>query len=224
LILPREVLQLPRLGCLNIHASLLPRWRGAAPIQRAIQDGDAVTGVCIMQMDEGLDTGPVLCEAQLPITADATAASLQDELAQLGAAQILAALDSLSAGTAQAQPQRSTGATYAAKLSKADARIDWQQGAVQIDRQIRAFNPWPVAQCLLQGEPVKLLRSRATGEGGATAQPGTVLGLRDDALVVACGNGVLLVLELQRAGRKPVLARDFFNASQAPGGLPLVFA
>jgi methionyl-tRNA formyltransferase len=170
-----------------------------------------------------LDTGAVLCEAQTPITAEATAASLHDELAQLGAAQILAALDGLSAGTAQPQPQRSTGATYAAKLSKTEARIDWQQSAVQIDRQIRAFNPWPIAECVLQGEPVKLLRGRVTNEGEASAQPGTVLGLRDDALAVACGDGVLQVLELQRAGRKPVAARDFFNASQAVAGLPLVF-
>jgi methionyl-tRNA formyltransferase len=224
LILPREILRLPRLGCLNIHASLLPRWRGAAPIQRAIQAGDALTGVCIMQMDEGLDTGAVLSEAQLPIAADATAASLQDELAQLGATQILAALDGLSAGNLQAQPQRSTGVTYAAKLSKAEARIDWQQDAAQIDRQIRAFNPWPVAEGLLQGEPVKLLRSCARGAGAAVAPPGTVLGLRDEALAVACGSGVLQVLELQRAGRKPVAARDFFNASQTAAGLPLVFA
>jgi methionyl-tRNA formyltransferase len=223
LILPREVLQLPRLGCLNIHASLLPRWRGAAPIQRAIQAGDAVTGVCIMQMDEGLDTGAVLGEAQLPIAADATAASLRDELALLGAEQLLAALDGLSAGTIQAQAQHPVGATYAEKLSKAEARIDWRQDATQIDRQIRAFNPWPVAECLLQSEPVKLLRSRVTGEGAVTAQPGTVLGLREDALAVACGTGVLQVLELQRAGRKPVAARDFLNASQTANGVPLVF-
>ena len=224
LILPREVLELPRLGCLNIHASLLPRWRGAAPIQRAILAGDAETGVCIMQMDEGLDTGPVLKCAAMPIGAEVTAATLHDEMAELGAVQLLAALDGLVAGTLLATSQPATGVTYAQKLSKAESDIDWRRSAVEIDRQIRAFNPWPVAQARLDGEVVKLLRSRlGAGPAPAGAAPGAVLGLKGDALEIACGEGVLQVLETQRAGRKPVAARDFHNALRLPAGAQAVF-
>jgi len=220
LILPHEVLALPRLGCLNIHASLLPRWRGAAPIQRAILAGDAETGVCIMQMDEGLDTGAVLNCARTGIGPETTAASLHDVLADLGARQILVALDGLAAGTLQAQAQPETGVSYARKLSKPEGMIDWRRTAADIDRQIRAFNPWPTAQTRLHGEPVKLLRSRGTAQiaAPAGAEPGTMLGLDGDALLVACGQGVLQVLELQRAGRKPVAARDFHNALRIPAG------
>ncbi len=223
LILPREVLELPRLGCLNIHASILPRWRGAAPIQRAIEAGDRETGVCIMQMDAGLDTGGVLAEGRQPIGEEATAAELQDELAALGAAQLLAALPLLAAGRLHARPQAREGVTYAEKLSKSEARIDWQQPAVRIDRQIRAFNPWPVAETTLQGEPVKLWRSRLATDAGAPSAPGTVLGLQADALGISCGSGVVQVLELQRAGRKAVSAREFLNAARASDAAPLVF-
>jgi methionyl-tRNA formyltransferase len=225
LILPASLLQLPRLGCLNIHASLLPRWRGAAPIQRAILAGDAETGVCIMQMDEGLDTGAVLAEARLGIGPEITTAQLHDQLAQLGAAQILRALDELNEGRAQASPQSSQGVTYAEKLSKAEARVNWQHDASQIDRQIRAFNPWPVAETTLGGEAVKLLRSRAPAVDSVAGSvaPGTVAGLQGDALEVACGHGVLQVLELQRAGRKPVSAREFMNATRSAAGAALVF-
>jgi methionyl-tRNA formyltransferase len=218
LILPREVLQLPRLGCLNIHASLLPRWRGAAPIQRAILAGDAETGVAIMQMDEGLDTGAVLASAQLPIGVETTAATLHDQLAELGARQLLVALEGLSAGTLQATPQPTDGVTYAQKLSRSESAIDWRRDAVEIDRQIRAFNPWPATETRLDGEVVKLLRSRvgAGEQGAAAATPGTLLGMEGDALRVACGKGVLQVLELQRAGRKAVAARDFYNALRPP--------
>jgi methionyl-tRNA formyltransferase len=224
LILPREVLQLPRLGCLNIHASLLPRWRGAAPIQRAILAGDATTGICIMQMDEGLDTGAVLATASIPIGSETTAAQLHDQLAALGAEQILLALAGLEAGTSRAVPQPQTGVSYAQKLAKAESAIDWRRGAADIDRQIRAFNPWPTAETHLDGETVKLLRSRFVAQNGTISAPGTLLGLNEDALQVACGEGVLQVLELQRAGRKPVAARDFFNALRLAPGVQAVFA
>jgi methionyl-tRNA formyltransferase len=213
LILPAAVLTLPRLGCLNIHASLLPRWRGAAPIQRAILAGDAETGVAIMQMDEGLDTGAVLCEARIPITAEVTSAQLHDELAALGAQQVRKALDGLAAGTLQARAQSTEGVLYAGKLSRSESRIDWTHTAAQIDRQVRAFNPWPAAEALLEGEPVKFWRSRLAARAvPAATTPGTVLGLAGEALDIACGEGVLQVLELQRAGRKAVGARDFMNA------------
>jgi methionyl-tRNA formyltransferase len=214
LILPREVLQLPRLGCLNIHASLLPRWRGAAPIQRAILAGDAETGVAIMQMDEGLDTGAVLTSATQAIGAETTSAVLHDQLAELGAQQLLVALDGLAAGTLRARSQPTEGVTYAQKLSRAESAIDWRRDAVEIDRQIRAFNPWPATETRLDGEIIKLLRSRISAKDqlGGAVEPGTLLGLDGDALRVACGKGVLQVLELQRAGRKAVAARDFYNA------------
>jgi methionyl-tRNA formyltransferase len=214
LILPRALLELPRLGCLNIHASLLPRWRGAAPIQRAILAGDALTGISIMQMDEGLDTGAVLCAASVPIGAECTAAMLHEQLAALGAAQILVALEGVASGELQARPQAADGASYAAKLDKSEARIDWQADAVQIDRRIRAFNPWPVAEARLDGEPVKLWRSRVAPGRSAPpgTQPGTLLGLQAEALEIACGRGVLQLLELQRAGRRALGAREFFNA------------
>jgi methionyl-tRNA formyltransferase len=227
LILPQPLFDLPRHGCLNIHASLLPRWRGAAPIQRAILAGDAETGVCIMQMDAGLDTGAVLCEARLVIGVEQTAGELHDQLATLGAAQILRALDGIARGELRAHAQPTTGITRAEKLSKAEARIDWHQDAAQIDRAIRAFNPWPVAEARLRDEPVKLLRSRVDVSAAArrvvrTVEPGTVLDLAGDALEIACGRGVLQLLQLQRAGRKPVAAREFFNALRA-GGAPLQF-
>jgi methionyl-tRNA formyltransferase len=225
LILPRAVLELPRLGCLNIHASLLPRWRGAAPIQRAILAGDAETGVCIMQMDEGLDTGPVLACASVSIGAETTAATLHDQLAQLGARQLLQILEDCAAGTLKATPQPDSGVTYAHKLSKAEADIDWHRTAIAIDRQIRAFHPWPGAQTRFDGEVVKLLASRVgkPQAAAAVAAPGTVLGLNGDALEIACGEGMVQALELQRAGRKPVSARDFHNALRLPAGKQLAF-
>ena len=233
LILPREVLALPRLGCLNIHASLLPRWRGAAPIQRAIEAGDAETGVAIMQMDEGLDTGPVLAEARLQIGDEDTAADLHERLAALGAAELLKVLPELAAGRVTAKPQAAEGVLHAEKLRKLEARVDWLQSAAGIDRRIRAFNPWPVAETTLNGEQVKLWRSRCddasvgsearAASGAAAAKPGTVLGLADNALAVSCGSGVLQVLELQRAGRKAVSAREFLNSARSSDGAPLVF-
>ncbi len=225
LLLPREVLSLPRLGCLNIHASLLPRWRGAAPIQRAILAGDAETGISIMQMDEGLDTGAVLSRATIPIGAEMTAGQLHDQLAELGARQIVRTLALAAAGELVGEPQPETGVTYAHKLSRAESRIDWHSPAVEVDRRIRAFNPWPAAETRLDGTPVKLLRSRTTSCAAPTgAVPGTLLGLEGQALAVACGGGVLQVLELQRAGRKAVSARDFYNSLRLPAGAHAVFA
>ena len=232
LILPQAVLDLPRMGCLNIHASLLPRWRGAAPIQRAILAGDARTGISIMQMNAGLDTGDILLEAKLPIGTQVVAGELHDQLAALGAAQVLLALEGLASGQLVPRPQPSTGVTHAAKLSKDEARVDWNSDAVQIDRQIRAFNPWPVAETRLRGETVKLLRSRVSpARANSSAMPGssastrvgTLIGLADDALEVCCGQGVLQVLQLQRAGRRPVSARDFLNAEAHADPVPLAF-
>jgi methionyl-tRNA formyltransferase len=166
-----------------------------------------------MQMDEGLDTGGVLCTARVPIDAECTSASLHDTLAELGARQILVALEGRASGALVATAQPEVGVTYAEKLSRGESRIDWTQPAARIDRQVRAFNPWPTAEAMLEGEPVKLWRSRvaASDVRPADAAPGTLLGLSGDALRVACGEGVLEVLELQRAGRKAVSARDFMN-------------
>ncbi|MEP7312587.1 MAG: methionyl-tRNA formyltransferase [Pseudomonadota bacterium] len=214
LILPQAVLDLPRYGCLNIHASLLPRWRGAAPIQRAILAGDRSTGVTIMQMAAGLDTGAMLLQSALPIGVDTVSAGLHDELAALGARLILEALTALPANHLVARPQPEEGVTYAQKLSKAEALLDWSQPAVQIDRQIRAFNPWPVAHTLYQSQPLQLLASRLLPQRLAPADtvPGTVLGLDDGLLCVACGEGVVGVRELRRAGRGTVDAAVFANA------------
>jgi methionyl-tRNA formyltransferase len=217
LILPQAVLDRPRLGCLNIHASLLPRWRGAAPIQRAILAGDAETGVCIMQMDAGLDTGPVLIERRHPIGTHDTAGDLHDSLSELGAAALMEAVEALVAGTVVVRPQPAVGVTYAPKLEKSEAVMDWTQGVATLDRQVRAFNPWPVAETRLAGEPLRILRARIARPTGADAAPGTLLGAAEDGLHVACGDGVLAVSELQRAGKRPVSARDFANAMRLDG-------
>jgi methionyl-tRNA formyltransferase len=217
LILPPAVLLMPRMGCLNIHGSVLPRWRGAAPIQRAVLAGDAETGVTIMQLDEGLDTGPVLLERRRPIGLHDTAGDLHDALAELGAAALLEAIEGLSTGQLLPRAQSAEGVTYAAKIDKSEARIDWTGSAVQLDRQIRAFNPWPVAETRLAGESLRLLRARVAEPRAREAAPGTVLGLAEDGLRVACGEGVLAVGELQRAGKRPVSARDFANAVRLAG-------
>jgi methionyl-tRNA formyltransferase len=217
LILPPPVLALPRLGCVNIHGSLLPRWRGAAPIQRAILAGDAETGVSIMQLEAGLDTGPVLLERRRPIGMHETAGDLHDALAELGAAALIEALDGLAAGTLKARAQPSAGVTYAAKIEKAEARLDWGASAIQLDRKVRAFNPWPVAETLLAGEHLRVLRARVAEPASTDAAPGTLLGIAEDGLRVACGEGVLSIGELQRAGKRPVSARDFANAVRLDG-------
>lgn len=197
LILPQAILEAPAHGCLNIHASLLPRWRGAAPIHRAIMAGDAETGVCIMQMQAGLDTGPVLLCQTTPIGAGDTTGTLHDRLSGIGAALIVEALARLSTLTPQPQPE--DGVTYAAKIDKSEARIDWAQPATHIDRQIRGLSPFPGAWTTLQGERVKLLASHLADGQGA---PGTVLDdALDDALTVACGTGAVRIMRLQRAGK-----------------------
>jgi len=200
LILPQKVLDMPAKGCLNIHASLLPRWRGAAPIQRAIMAGDSESGVCIMQMEAGLDTGPVIACKATGISAADTAASLHDRLAKLGASLIV---DVLEAGRFNAKPQPDHGATYAAKIEKSEARVEWSQPAEIVDRHIRGLSPFPGAWCEMNGERVKLLDSRVVGLSGA---PGEVLG---DNFTIACGSGAVQILRLQRAGKGPMEARVF---------------
>ncbi|HEU5135526.1 MAG TPA: methionyl-tRNA formyltransferase [Steroidobacteraceae bacterium] len=217
LILPQPALDLPRLGCVNIHGSLLPRWRGAAPIQRAILAGDAQTGVTIMQLDAGLDTGPVLLERGRAIGPHDTAGDLHDALSVLGAEALIEALEGLAAGTLRPRAQPATGATYAPKVEKSEARLDWSASAVQLDRQVRAFNPWPIADTLLENETLRILRGRVAEAGGVHAQPGTLLGIADDGLRVACGEGVYAIGELQRAGKRPITARDFANAVRVAG-------
>jgi methionyl-tRNA formyltransferase len=212
LILPPSVLEIPRLGCVNIHGSLLPRWRGAAPIQRALLAGDAETGVTIMQLDAGLDTGPMLLVRRRPVGAHDTASDLHDALAALGAAALLEALDGLAAGTLVPRPQPAEGVSYAPKIEKSEAVLDWSASAIQLDRQVRAFNPWPMAETHFAGERLRVLRAKVAPASAGNAAPGTLLGLTGDDLHVACGEGVLAVRELQRAGKRPVSARDFANA------------
>ncbi|MFC0199777.1 methionyl-tRNA formyltransferase [Paracoccus rhizosphaerae] len=206
LILPQPVLDAPRLGCLNIHASLLPRWRGAAPIHRAILAGDAETGVAIMQMEAGLDTGPVMATRRTPIGADETTADLHDRLAVIGADLIADVLPRLPL---PATPQPKQGVTYAAKIDKAEARIDWSRPADEIDRQIRGLSPFPGAWCDIDGERVKLLRSRVVPGGG---QPGTVL----PSFTVACGTGAVQITLAQRAGKRPMAAADLLRGWTLP--------
>ncbi|MDH4868868.1 methionyl-tRNA formyltransferase [Alcaligenes nematophilus] len=203
LILPKWTLELPRYGCFNIHASLLPRWRGAAPIQRAIQAGDAATGITIMQMDEGLDTGDMLVRSELAIRDDHSAATLHDDLAQLGAQALLEALQQVRDGTLQATPQPEEGVTYAEKLSKAESVLDLGQPAKELERRIRAFDPVPGSTLSLPGveQPVKVWRAQAL-EQKHSAEPGQVLNVSAQGIDVACGEGVLRLLELQKAGSK----------------------
>jgi methionyl-tRNA formyltransferase len=203
LILPPAVLAAPRAGCLNIHASLLPRWRGAAPIHRAVMAGDAETGVCIMRMEAGLDTGPVLLRAAVPIGEEETTGELHDRLAQLGAGLIVQALARLPDLVAVAQGAE--GVTYAAKIDKAEARIDWTRPAAEVARLIRGLSPAPGAWCLAGGERVKLLRARAVAGAGT---PGEVLEGAAEALVVACGQGAVAVSEVQREGRRAMAVAE----------------
>lgn len=203
LILPQAVLDLPRFGCLNIHASLLPRWRGAAPIQRALLAGDDESGVCVMQMEAGLDTGPVLLREVLAITADETAATLHDKLAMLGARLVVDALGRLPL-PATAQPAE--GVTYAHKIDKAEATIDWTCSAAELDRHIRAFNPFPGAQVRFAGQPVKLWRAVPVAGSG---EPGTILAVDRRQIIVACGDRALAVSELQKAGGKRLPVDQF---------------
>ena len=213
LILPQAVLAAPRHGCLNIHASLLPRWRGAAPIHRAIMAGDAETGICIMQMEAGLDTGPVLLREATPIGPEETTGQLHDRLSAMGARLIVDALARLDDLVPAVQPE--AGVTYAAKIDKAEAAVDWTRPAPEVDRLIRGLSPFPGAWTEHDGQRIKLLASRlATGQGA----PGTVL---DDALTVACGRGAVKLLRLQRAGRGAQDAAEFLRGQPLPKGTRL---
>jgi methionyl-tRNA formyltransferase len=215
LILPAAVLVIPLLGCFNIHASLLPRWRGAAPIQRALLAGDVETGITIIQMDAGLDTGAMLLKKRLPITANDTTQTLHDKLAPLGAEAIVQALDILCRDGVAAEVQDAALATYAAKINKDEARVDWRLAATEIVRAVRAYNPYPAAFTLLRGEPLKLWAAEAIAGAG---EPGTVLAADKSGIVVACGTGALQITELQRAGGKRLGAAQFLAGVVISGG------
>ncbi len=205
LLLPKAILQVPRLGCINLHASLLPRWRGAAPIQRAILAGDRESGASVMQMDEGLDSGPVLAECRVPIGPQTTGASLHDALAEQGARLLVESLAALAEGHLQARPQPAEGVTYAKKLSRAESGLDWTRPAVELERQVRAFTPWPGSHFEVEGTRIKL-HAAALAEG--KGRPGEIL---DERLTVACGAGALRLLELQRPGKAAQPAEAFLR-------------
>jgi methionyl-tRNA formyltransferase len=212
LILPTSVLSIPRYGCWNVHASLLPRWRGAAPIQRAIEAGDEITGVCLMQMEKGLDTGPVLLSLSTPINPDDTAASLQERLAALGAEVLGDGLKLLRAGMRPLpQPQPDEGATYARKLEKHESRLDFSRSAEELDRQLRAFQPWPGAEAIVDGERLRIHVAKPLPLEHKQA-PGSVLAASRAGLDIACGRGALRLLKVQREGGRPVAIADFLNA------------
>lgn len=209
LILPQVVLDIPRLGCINSHASLLPRWRGAAPIQRAVEAGDAESGVTVMRMEAGLDTGPMLLKVVTPISAEDTGGTLHDRLAEMGPPAVVQAIAGLADGSLQGEIQDDALATYAHKLNKDEARIDWTRPAIELERLIRAFNPWPVCHSTLDGESVKVLAANlSTGQGA----PGEILSASKDGLVVACGDQALSLTRLQLPGGKALSFSDLFNS------------
>lgn len=216
LLLPTSVLEAPRLGCVNVHASLLPRWRGAAPIQRAVLAGDACSGVCIMGMEAGLDTGPVYHRVETPLDPHETGGSLHDRLATLGAQALLDALPGIADGSRLPEPQDDAQATYAHKLSKDEARIDWTQPAAAIERQVRAFNPWPVAQTDLDGTSLRIWDALAD-PAAAQSPPGTVVATDKTGIAVTTGDGILRLTRLQPAGKKPMSAADYLNARHLDG-------
>ena len=211
LILPQVVLDIPRLGCINSHASLLPRWRGAAPIQRAIEAGDGESGVTVMRMEAGLDTGPMLLKVKTPITSEDTGGSLHDRLAELGPPAVIEAIAGLAAGTLQGEVQDDSLATYAHKLNKDEARIDWNRPASELERQIRAFNPWPICHTTLKGEAMKVLAAEIPYVKHVNT-PGEVIGATKNGLIVSCGRGALSLTRLQLPGGKALNFSDFFNS------------
>ena len=222
LLVPLAVLSLPRLGCINLHASLLPRWRGAAPVERAILAGDASTGVSIMQLDTGLDTGPVLLARRIPISRTDTGGSLRAELAVIGAEALIETLPGVAAGTLIAHPQAREGVTYAARIEKAEARIDFGRDALEIERQVRAFNPEPVAETRLDGEQLRIFAARALDEFENEPAPkntdhGAIISVQDGSMIVLCGRGRLAVTEVQRPGRRPVSVRDLSHSVALTG-------
>ena len=213
------MLDIPLHGCWNIHASLLPRWRGAAPIQRAIEAGDSESGVCIMKMEAGLDTGPVLREVRIPIESDETGGSLHDKLAGAGAEALLDCVRQLASGIPPpARPQPDDGTSYARKLDKAEARIDWGSSALELERRIRAFFPWPVAWCMVGEERTRVWLGKCR-PGASEWSPGTVLDTGKEGIDVACGSGILRLTELQRPGKRRMPAFEFLNAGKLPGML-----
>ncbi|WP_313048129.1 methionyl-tRNA formyltransferase [Atlantibacter subterraneus] len=214
LILPKAVLEMPRLGCINVHGSLLPRWRGAAPIQRSLWAGDDETGVTIMQMDVGLDTGDMLYKLACPITPDDTSASLYDKLAELGPQGLIETLQLLASGKARPEAQDESQVTYAEKLSKEEALLDWSLSAAQLERCIRAFNPWPMSYFMMDGQPVKVWKA-SVFEAATNAAPGTILEADKQGIQVATAQGVLNIEELQPAGKKAMKAQDLLNSRKA---------
>lgn len=215
LLLPQVALDIPQRGCVNIHASLLPRWRGAAPIQRAIEAGDAESGVSIMHMEKGLDTGPVLLEKRFRLRPRETGGSLHDALAEVGAKAITEAVDGLAANALKPVAQSEQGVTYARKLEKAEAAIDWQQAADRIERRIRAFNPWPVCHAELDGERIRIWEAVALPE--VAGEPGEIVAATPEGIDVAAGKGGLRILRLQAPGKNPMAARDFLNSRDPRG-------
>jgi len=216
LILPRAVLAIPRIACWNVHASLLPRWRGAAPIQRAILAGDIETGVCLMRMEAGLDSGPVLLRETMPILADETGGSLHDRLAELGARVLREGLSRATRGvTLPETPQSIEGVTYAHKLDKSEAKLDFNASAVELERKVRAFDPWPIAEAEIASERVRIWRAEARDGGPGTGdrkKPGEIVAALKEGIDIACGEGVLRICKLQRAGGRVISAGDYLNA------------